>query len=139
MNGTFAKRGFQAVLTMFFVFGGLLLTNRAEAQKVVVTNQQAAPQQQQNWLTEQDAKSVLETEMSSLKDQLQNLTPGTPTYNNVYVHLSFFLGIYQDIDAGSTVSQAVAASLAFDDVVMAQVSKSTRDALYDEAVDLLSK
>jgi hypothetical protein len=137
MNRTFAKRSFQAMLTMLIVLGGMLLSNRVEAQQVSTTTVVGAPQQQQ-WLTEQEALAVLVTEMSGLKDQLQYLTPGTPDYINVENHITYFLSLYYGIEGGVSVPDAVGSSLS-NNAATSTLSKSQLNGLYNEAVDLLTK
>ena len=142
MNRTFAKRSFQAMLTMLIVLGGMLLTNRVEAQQVSTTTVVGASQQQQ-WLTEQEALAVLATEMASLKDQLQNLTPGTPAYINVENHLTYFINLYYSIEGGMPVPDAVGNSISANALASSApaktISKAELNGLYNEAVDLLTK
>lgn len=142
MNRTFAKRSFQAMLTMLIVLGGMMLSNRVEAQQVSTTTVVGASQQQQ-WLTEQEALAVLITEMAGLKGQLQNLTPGTPAYINVENHLTYFINLYYSIEGGMPVPDAVGNSIATNSLASSAptktISKAELNGLYNEAVDLLTK
>jgi hypothetical protein len=138
MKGTFATHGLKMVVAMFFLFGGLLLTNRAEAQVSSTNAQFNSPSA--NWLTEQEALAVLQVEVQNLAQNLQVLVPGSQGYINTEMHIRYYKEIYRQIDGGSVVPDAVRNALgAVTNSNGSTVpSKTLLGLLYDEAVDLLS-
>ena len=133
MKKTFAKLSFQALLAMFFVLGGLLLTNRAEAQLF----QKANPNL--NWKSSSEAIDIMKQQVESINLQIVNFTPASPEYKNLFLHVVYFKGIQRELVAGESVADAANKAIPAGNASVGQQSNATLHALFDEAVSLLTQ
>jgi hypothetical protein len=145
MNNTFEKRGLQVVLaTVFMLTLGLFGVNSANAQVVSPTTPGISTQS--NWVTEQVALGLLDAQLSVLTQTLLSQTPGTPPYNNTFVHVTYFAGIVKEINGGATTEEGATQGLQHATPASANPSPSSSSigapidykSLYLEAVDLLT-
>jgi hypothetical protein len=145
MNNTFKKRGLQVVLaTVFMLTLGLFGVNTANAQ--VVTPTTVGINTQSNWVTEQTALDLLDAQLAALTQTLLGQTPGTPGYNNTFLHITYFAGIVQEIKGGATTELGATQGLQHAKLAYAPPSATAAlvstpinfMSLYQEAVDLLT-
>lgn len=134
MKKVFAKLGFQALVAMFFMLGGLLMTNRAEAQ--LTHNTQAGTSL--NWKSAAEATDIVKQQIESINLEIANYNPGTPAYNNLNLHSIFYKGIARGLSGGESVENAVKNALPIDNDAVGQQTPATIRGLYDEAVVLLT-
>jgi hypothetical protein len=143
MKSSFSKHRKMPFLFGLFMLGVLLFTaNRAEAQTY-------------NWLQTDQAQQELATALDNLNSTMFNLQQG-PDYQNALVKTYYYKEIRTRIvDSGLSVEQAVTSSLeiletnqpgveGFSRVnvlhgVTIQLDKAKRDALFQDAVDLLTQ
>ena len=144
MNNTFKKRGLQVVLaTVFMLTLGLFGVNTANAQAVSPNTTGGT---QSNWVTEQEALNLLDAQLTALTQTLLSQTPGTPDYNNTFVHMTYFAGIVSEINGGATTELGATQGLQHAKPAYASPSPSSSSigapidykSLFQEAVDLLT-
>lgn len=138
MKRTFAKRSLISLVAGFFLFGLLMLSaNRTDAQTY-------------NWKPAGEAQSTLMTEVSNLHGVLKGQTPGTPAYLNTLTHVYYYKAIYNRLNNGMDVPNAVRNGLEIfvSNVVKADVVDAVSDvtvtaqqktSLFDEAAALLQQ
>jgi hypothetical protein len=138
MKRTIAKLGFQSLVAMFFLLGGLMLSNSAAAQSIS-NGQQVG--QNLNWHTAQEATTLFKDAVSFWHNQIGQYTPGTSNHTNAVRHAAYFKAIIAQIESGDNVQSAVknalgaAASLGGEKEA-ATTSRSVLTAIYNEAVDI---
>ncbi|TNE52305.1 MAG: hypothetical protein EP344_15825 [Bacteroidetes bacterium] len=139
MKKAMVKRGLRVFSAVFILFGTLLLTaTRADAQGL--DDMQG---QNLNWVSEAEAMVVLEAQMELLGNDLAVLTPGTPTYNDILNHFTYYKLIYSELEDGQTTTK-LATDKNLLNVSMANGSQDTApipvnlNQLYSDAVALLT-
>lgn len=103
MKRTFAKRGFQSLLAMFFLVGGLFVmtANRVEAQSTL-----SAPANQ-TWKAPADAMNTLSAAVNQQHAAMSANPVGSNNYNNALAHAVYYKQIMALIDQGVAVGDAV--------------------------------
>lgn len=139
MRFTTTKQRVRSLLVGFFFFGALLFSmTHAGAQGVVNDNL--------NWKTVPQSIQIMYDQINQLDGEMAGLTPGSPAYENVFNHLTYYKLIYDSLEGGATVPAAVQTNLALVDMnttASNPASPSVHDqTLYDQlladAVTLLT-
>lgn len=130
MKGTFFNFKLRSIVAMFFLLGGLFFSaNRAEAQSF-------------NWMTEPQATAQLNTEIDQMSLDIQGFVPGSPQYDNLLNHITYYKLILESIESGTIVETAVNESLGHvNDQFNAGdqfLSKNQLVVLFNDAVILLT-
>lgn len=135
MKKMLMKFGFQTMLAVFFMLGGLLLSSSAQAQG-------------SGWKSNAEAELILKGQVASYHQVLDANTPGSPAYVAAYQHAAYYKGIVRLMYAGENV--ALATEKALSEVTNAMnesntnsanapaVDRTLLNALYAEAKDLLT-
>jgi hypothetical protein len=138
------------VLMCSVVFAGRLSAQAPVNDKLVGTNQssilqgQAIAKQQHNWVTEQDAIAILQNAIEQGAKQLATLLPGSPQYQNLVFHITYYKLINNLLLQGNTTQSSV--QLALDEMTAygygtdapSQFTKNHLLNLYLEAVSMLA-
>ena len=134
MKLTTAKQGFRSLLAAFFLFGAMLFTaERVHAQSV--------PSDNLDWKTATESMQILDAMVAQLDGEMANLTPGTPAYQNVYNHRTYYKMINGSLRDNQTVPDAVQSNVFLVDTGLTDASpatKTTLQQLLDDAVALLT-
>lgn len=134
---------FKAVLmTLVVAFTFLMLgTERANAQSVssTLTNTAVYTVPTGNFVSSDQAQTLIQSELSSLKDLLLGMTPGSPAYNATMAKYNYFAAIDAYIKSGNfTVAQAISKAMERASYPKGAVSTAVLNQWKQEAVNLLS-
>lgn len=137
------KVNFKNVLmTLVVAFTFLMLgTERANAQSVssTLTNTAVYAVPTGNFVSSDQAQTLILGEMSSLKDLLLGMTPGSPAYNATMAKYNFYSAVAAYIKSGNfTVAQAISKAMERASYPKGAVSLSVLNQWKQEAVNLLS-
>ena len=146
------KVKFKVVLgALSFAFFLLVGMNRMEAQTVSTmtapggTTTKAGGSStvlvvpQGNFVSTDDAKTILGDELASLKDQLAQMAPGNSFYTSVLNHYNYYSNIDNALRAGAAVPNAIVQGLSpFTTDEMGVLSQSNLTVLRQAAINLLS-
>lgn len=64
-----------------------------------------------DWKTAPEAMQILNDQINQLDVQIAGLTPGTPAYQDVFNHLTYYKLIYVSLEDGVSVGEAVNGNL----------------------------
>lgn len=129
MKFTTTKQRFRSLFAGFFLFGAVLFNmTYAGAQGVVQDNL--------DWKTVSQSIQIMADQINQLDGEMAGLTPGSPTYENVFNHLTYYKLIYDSLEGGATVPAAVQTNLALVDMNTTASNPSSPtvhdQALYDQ-------
>lgn len=104
MNRTSAKRGFNTLLAMFLLVGGMLFSMNS------VSAQSALPKLDLSgilWMTETQALDVLTNTITATHQQIDQALPGSPIYVAGERRTAFLKSVHGEISSGSSVPNAI--------------------------------
>lgn len=127
------KLGLKSLLAGFFLFGALLFSaNQAQAQSAT---------DKLNWKSSAEAQTILTAAINQEGQNLSNLTPGTPAYENAEMHAGLYKLILTNLYGGATVPASVEAGVGGVDVNQTDANpqaQTTRTQLFNEIVVMLT-
>lgn len=132
------------------IFTGQLSAQSPVNDKLVGANQssilqgQPIAKQQHNWVSEQDAIAIMQNAIANSDKQLATLLPGSPQYQNLLFHLTYYKLINNLLIEGNTTQNSV--QLALDEMTAygygtdasSQFTKNHLLNLYLEVVAMLA-
>jgi len=134
MKFTTTKQGFRSLMAAFFLLGALLFGD-------VQANAQSTTADNLNWKTAFEAMQILDGQINQLDGEIAGLIPGTPAYENVFNHLTYYKLIYNSLEDGVAVPEAVNTNIGVVDINTADSdpqSPVTFDQLLGDVVALLT-
>ena len=134
MKKTFVKLNLKSLLPALLVFGSLLFLD-------VRANAQTLSPQNLDWKTAVEAMPILEAQIVQLDGQLSGLIIGSPAYENVFNHMTFYKLIHGALEDGVAVPDAV-----YNNIHSVSINKTDDDPqtpviytdLLNNAIDLLT-
>ncbi len=134
MKKTFVKLNLKSLLPALLVFGSLLFLD-------IRANAQTLSPQNLDWKTAVEAMPILEDQIVQLDGQLSGLIIGSPAYENVLNHMTFYKLIYSALEDGVAVPDAV-----YNNIHSVSINKTDDDPqtpviytdLLNNAIDLLT-
>lgn len=135
MKKVFAKLSLRLLVAMFFMLGGMLVANRAEAQTITNGN---AGQQGANWKSGSEASDIAKAQVEAWTINIGGFVVGQPQYNNAYAHIVYYKGIVAELANGESTQSAVSKALPVGRDDMSFLTSTAARTLYTEAKDLLT-
>ena len=121
-----------------FLFAGLSFINSQDGLKAqTTTNQNIYSLPTGTFVSASVAQARLEVRIVTLKNQLSNLTEGTPQYQTVYAQYSFYNSILASVQAGKTIPQSIVDGLTAVSRDEFGLAKATLLLYRTEAINLL--
>ena len=92
---------------------------------------------QGNFTTPDVAQTILDAQLTSLKEQLTQMVPGNAVYTSIELHYVYFQGIDNALKAGSTVQNSIVEGLLPLTTDHYNLSVANLNLLRQTAIDLL--
>jgi hypothetical protein len=136
------KVNFKFVLMALTFIAAIMLFDTAQMAAQTSTDAvEALNPIQGNFVNNDQAVQILETEIAEIIDQLKQLTPGTPVFNALNLKYEFYLLVKETIESGQTVPESILEALYFvmapDNVLGVLATEQQALQLRDDAVELL--
>ncbi len=110
MKKAMAKHGLKLLTAVLFLFGALAFSaTKAQAQSTDITLMNQS--QNLTWISEAEAMTVLESQISALANSLPGLLPGSGAYNNALNHLVYYKLIFSGIETGLSTQESANTNL----------------------------
>lgn len=127
------KLGLRSLLAGFFLFGALMFVSASAQAQTTSDNL--------NWKTVPEAQTVLATALDVEGQNLTNLTPGTPAYQQAEQHAALYKMILMSLGSGNSVPEAVNEGVGAVDIPETDANpqaKVTRTQLLNHVVPMLT-
>jgi hypothetical protein len=103
MKGTKKIGGWRLLLSSLFLLGCLF----AAAPRIQAQTPVAETQQNYNWKSAEEAKTIITAHVEQLNQQMPGYTPGTPLHDNALRRVSYYKAIVYEIGRGETLPKSL--------------------------------